>query len=302
MGLSRILAFAVILTCATTASAFPYVVRKGDTVGQIAERMYGRIELERVLVAANGLDDVRASALAPGMRLEVPAVAHHHVEAGESWSSMAAEHLGGAERGDALARLNGDNPWVQPAVGREIVIPYNLRYIATQGDTTDSVAYRFLGKRDLGWIVMSYNGLKLPQLGQGQLLLVPLSELPLSDTGKSAARAADLAVKSEAGGKARETQDQAERATTKLERQLRHGEYVEAIVMGASLVARGELTTTQRARIHALLTEAYVAVGAKALASDACQEWREHAPELELDPLLYSPKILAACLSKGEGE
>ncbi len=297
----RVATLTVVLTAliAGDSGAFPYVVKKGESPGQIAERMYGRIELERVLVAANGLDETRAAAVIPGMRLEIPAVGHHKVLPGESWNSIAAELLGGSERGDVLSRVNGDNPWVQPAVGREIIVPFNLRYVASQGDTSDSVAYRFLGKRDDAWLIMSYNGVSMPQLAHGQVLLVPLSDLPLTEAGKAAAREADALMRSEAGGKARDNQNLAERELATLTSQVRHGFYVEAVVVGAGLVARGELTEPQAARVHALLTESYAAIGAKGLASDACAEWRKHEPSLELDPLRYSPKILAACLEKG---
>jgi phage tail protein X len=294
-------AFATAVTCAHDGDAFPYVVNKGDTVGQIAERLYGRIELERVVVAANLLDDVRASVVIPGMRLEIPAVGHHRVVRGDSWASIAAAFLGGVERADVLSRLNGDNPWVQPDVGREIIVPYNLRYVATVGDTTDSLAYRFLGKRDHAWLIQSYNALGLPELGQGQVVLVPLTELALTEHGRALAAQGWAMTKSEAGGAARSSQEAALRELATLERHVRGGAYIEAIVVAAGLVAKGDLTVAQSASIHALLTESYAAVGAKSLASHACAAWRAHDPKLELDPLRYSPKILTACLEKGEG-
>ena len=49
-----------VLAAATPASAYPHVVQKGQTLAQIAERAYGLVEMERVLVAANGADDVGA--------------------------------------------------------------------------------------------------------------------------------------------------------------------------------------------------------------------------------------------------
>jgi hypothetical protein len=41
-------------------------------LAQIAERSYGRVEMEQLLVAANGLDAGGGIPIVPGMRLEVP--------------------------------------------------------------------------------------------------------------------------------------------------------------------------------------------------------------------------------------
>src|SRR5450432_2227605 len=77
------------------AHAFPHVVKKGETLAQIAEKLYGKIELEQLLVAANGLEATPGAApILPGMRLEVPAVSHRRVVAGETWNGLAEELLG----------------------------------------------------------------------------------------------------------------------------------------------------------------------------------------------------------------
>ena len=34
-------------------------------------------------------------------------------------------------------------PWVPPVTGREIVVPYPLRYVVKKGESTLSVAYHF---------------------------------------------------------------------------------------------------------------------------------------------------------------
>ncbi|APR86071.1 Hypothetical protein A7982_11420 [Minicystis rosea] len=64
------------------AAAFPHVVKKGETLAAIAERTYGRVQMEQILVAANGLDAGGGIPIVAGMRLEVPAVGHHRVSAG----------------------------------------------------------------------------------------------------------------------------------------------------------------------------------------------------------------------------
>jgi nucleoid-associated protein YgaU len=131
------------------AAAFPHVLAPGETLAKVAERVYGRVELEQVLVAANGLDLPGAGPTLPGMRLEVPAVSYHRASSGDTWEDLAARLLGDRRRADILARANDALVWVQPAPGRELVVPYNLRYVVKPGDSTMTIAYRFLGKRDL---------------------------------------------------------------------------------------------------------------------------------------------------------
>ncbi|MSP23819.1 MAG: LysM domain-containing protein [Myxococcales bacterium] len=281
------------------AHGFPYVVKKGETVAELAERLYGRIELERIVIAANGLGDAGARGIVAGMRLEIPAAGYHKMAAGESWRSVASELLGASHRGDVLARLNDAEPWVPAVLGREIVVPYNLRYVASSGDTTESVAYRFMGRRDDGFLVASYNELHRASLAQGQVVLVPLVKLGLSEAGRVLASSAGAWIRSEAGGAARKSQDDAEPELARFTTMLRRGDYVSGVVTGARLLARGTLTAPQEARVHALLTEAFAALDERGLAADACAAWRAGEPGLVLDPVMLSPKIVAACLEPG---
>jgi len=193
--LGIILVLALVLSSTDTA-AFPHVVKHGESVAQIAETMYGRVEVERVIVAANGLDARRGSGIVPGMRLELPAVGYYKVLPGDTWKSIALERLGHERRADVLSQVNDSQPWLPPEVGREVVVPYNLRYVAKLGDTTQSVAYRFLGVRKGAWKIASYNGLRRAKFKQGEVILVPLTELTLTEAGKRAALNAGVLVRS----------------------------------------------------------------------------------------------------------
>ena len=282
-----------------TAQAFPHVVRQRETVAQIAERMYGRVELERVIVVANGLDGRQGSEIVPGMRLEIPAVGFRKVLPGDTWKSIAAATLGESRRGDSLAQLNDAKPWIRPATGREVLIPYNLRVVAERGDTTQSVAYRFLGHRDKAWLVATYNHLKRARLRQGEIVLVPLVDLTLTEEGQQAARTAGALIRSEGGGQALAAQRRARVEIPMLAQDIRRGRYVDAVARGAGLLgtADGEgLTDPQLANVYRYLTEAYAALDAQAAASRACVLWRNHDESAVLDPILVSPKILAACV------
>lgn len=288
-------ALALVAGTAADARSFPYVVKKGESLADIATRFYGRVELERVLVPANALDVAPGAAIVPGVRLEIPAVAHHVAEKGDTWESLADRYLGGRRRAEALAVANGTWPWLPPELGREVKIPFNLRYVVKRGDSTPSIAYRFLEKRDDAYLLDRYNDLGGEAVEPGDVLLVPLGDLELTDEGRRAAREGLAYTETEGGGDDRDAQDAATTALPALEKAVYDGEYVTAIANGSALLGSGKLTDVAIARIERQLVEAYVALGEESLAEDACRAYRKADPDAELDPVMLSPKILRAC-------
>lgn len=302
MGISRFLVCALTvlsLSWAAEASAFTHIVQKTETLAQIAERSYGRIQYEKILVAANALDAQGGSPIVPGQRLEIPALGHYRVTAGETWQVLAKQMLGDSERATVFAQANDTMPWIAPADGAEIVVPYNLRYIATQQDTIVTIAQKFTGEKEKAWVLDQYNNLKGQPLRRGDVILVPLTSLPLTDAGKAEATAADTATRTQAAGATREAQRKVDTEIPLLLSDVRGGRYVDAITRGSKMLVRGDLTKPQLALIHRQLTEAYVALDAPGLAAASCAAWRENDPKYKLDAITTSPKVLVVC-SKGQ--
>ena len=279
------------------AGAFPHVVKKGETLAQIAERTYGRVEMEQLLVAANGLDAGGGIPIVAGMRLEVPALAHHRVTAGETWAGIAIELLGDERRSDVLAVANGSMPWLAPADGQEIVVPFNLRVVAGGNDSLLTIAYRYLGERDKAWMLDGYNHRRGEPVRRGDVVLVPLSDLRLTAEGKLEAASAGALVRAEGAGKAREAQRRAEAELPQLAAEVRGGRWVDAVSRGNRILGYGDLARPEVAAVQRALTEAYVALDALGLAETACTAWREADPAAPLDPVELSPKILRACVA-----
>lgn len=277
------------------AHAFPHVARPGETLAGLAERLYGRVELEQILVAANGLDAGGGIAIVSGMRLEIPALGHHRATASDTWPSLAEALLGDRERCDVLATANGSMPWLPPADGQDVVVPYNLRYVVQQGDSTLTIAYRFLAERDKAWMLDRYNHLGQKPVRRGDVVLVPLVSLPLTPEGKAEAAGASALVRAEGGGRAYEAQHRVEAELPQLASELRSGRWVNVVERGNRLLGYGELSKPELAEIQRALTEAYVALDASGLAETACHAWREADPAAELDPLELSPKLMRAC-------
>lgn len=280
-----------------SAAAFPHIVRKGETLARIAERVYGRVEAEQILVAANGLDNGRGIAIAPGMRLEIPAVGHHRVTAGETWTQLADQLLGAADRSDVLAFANKAKAWIPPTEGQEIIFPYNLRYVAGGADTILTVAYRFLGDRDKAWMLDRYNHLGTQPIRRGELVLVPLVDLELTAEGKQEAAVSGALVRAEGAGVARDAQRRTDAELPQLATDVYNGRYVDAVARANRLLGSGALSRPQLAQIHQKLVEAYVALDAQGLAETSCRAWREADPTAVLDPVELSPKIVRVCLN-----
>lgn len=284
-----------VLTFGLSAHAFRHVVQKGETLASIAEHVYGRIHYERILVYANALDAWGGVPIVPGMALEVPAMGHRRVSLGETWQALAKELLGDERRAELLAQVNAAKPWQPPDDGSEIVVPYNLRYVVQGADTIVAIATRFFADNQSAWMLDRYNNIGGHLLRRGDVVLVPLTDLPLTEAGKAEALQAEAAVRSEAAGAAREAQRKVAAELPLLFSEVRGGHYMDAVVRGTRLLALGELTKLQIADIHGLLTEAYAALDSPGLAASSCQVWRAGDPVGNLDPIQWSPKIIAAC-------
>ena len=277
------------------AHAFVHIVRDGETLASIAEAVYGRIQYEKLLVAANSLDDQGGTRIVAGMRLEVPAVSYHRTTGKESWAELAERLLGSQHRSDVLAIANGTNPWLPPDAGAEVIVPYNLRLIAGRKDTLMGLTYKYLGDKKQAWVLDRYNALRGRKLRRGDVVLIPLTDLPLTPRGQAEARASAEAAGAEASGQVREVQAKVNAELPALLTDVRGGRYVDAIERGNRLLSAGELTRQQTATIHRHLLTAYAALGAIGLATSSCDRWRASDRSARLDPVLMSPKLIDAC-------
>jgi LysM repeat protein len=284
------------VTAAPRARAFTHVVKPGETLAQIAERLYGESKLEVVLVGANALDVQGGTIIVPGMRLEVPAPGHHTVMRGETWKELSEVWLGTGDEGrtEVLAKVNKTVAWVPPIEGQEIEMPAVVTYIAGDGETINSIAARFWGDMFLGWELNRYNHREGVGVKRGEIVLVPMTKLKLTEAGRSEARMA-AERDGASGGMALEQQRKADADLPQLLADVRYGRYAEAIARGNRLLGGAALTHPQLAMVHRALLEAYVAIDARASAAAACTAWKSNEPNPALDAVRVSPKIREAC-------
>ncbi len=296
LGLRSVLLAALALAARPgDARAFTHVVRKGETLASIAKDMYGRADFEFVLVGANSLDAKGGTFISAGMRLEIPALGHERTALGDTWPALSDRFLGSPDRANILAHANGAKPWTPPEPGTEIAIPYVLRHVGSEGETVFDVAQRYLGDKMLAWQLVLFNDLPGNDIRRGQAVLIPLTELPLSDRAKAEAEQALALSQHESGGGARARQKVIEAKLPELHTLVRDGRWIESVGLGEQLLGMGDATRPQRARIGKLLTVAYAALDARGAAAQACRLYLENVTVAHLEPAITSPKVVEAC-------
>jgi LysM repeat protein len=294
-----VLAAATLSTIGTSAHAFTHIVKPGETLALIAEHIYGDAKLETVLVGANALDTQGGTVIVPGMRLEVPAPGHHTVLQGESWADLALTWLGAGDppRTELLAVANKGVPWIPPVEGQEIEAPAIVTYIAGEGETINSITQKFWGDPNRGWELNRYNQREAITVHRGEVVLVPVPGLKLTEAGRNEARAA-AERDGASGGVLHDTQRKVDAEVPQLLSDVRYGRYAEAIARGNRMLGTGALTHPQLAAVQRSLLESYVAIDARTQAAAACAAWKSNDPTPTLDPIRVSPKVRAACSVK----
>jgi len=272
--------------------AYVHVVREGETLASIAERYYGDSRRESVLVAENGLETQGGAAIVVGLRLVVPTVSYHRVRPGETWAQIAQHHYGDARRAYAIIEANPAVGGAQPPEGAELLIPYPLRYVADQRDTLQRVAQIYYGTPEGVRTLRRFNSLRSMRLQRGQVILVPLADLVLSEEGRRIVAEATGSAPND--GAIRDLQARIGEQLPLLQEYLRAGRYAESVALGNRLLGAGDLTGNQIVTIQRALAVAYVALQREDLAVEAFREALARQPDLELDSRRTSPTVLRA--------
>ncbi len=292
LALAASLLATIPLSARADGPAYVHVVRPGETLASIAQRYYGDARREHVLVSENGLMTQGGAAIVVGLRLTVPRVSHHRVGAGETWAQIATQHYGDPRRASELIGANPQIGGAQPDVDAELLVPYPLRHVARQGDTMRRVAQLYYGDQGEASRLMRFNAMRRQRLSRGQVVLVPLSDLVLSDEGRRVIEAST--GEPVVGGEVRALQTRISAELPTLHGHVRRGRYAEAVALGNRLLGGGELTGNQIVTIQRELAVAYVALDRSDLAEAAMMEALERQPDLELGSDRYSPTVLEA--------
>ena len=171
------------------------------------------------------------------------------------------------------------------------MVPYPLRHLIGPGDTLATIVKMYMPDTPL-----SLKRLRRFNPGarveRGQVVLVPLFDLRLSGEGRT--EASDAFRRAAAGGAAKAAQDEVESALPKLIEQVENAEFAEAVSLGNRLLGMQSLTSSQLVTIHKELAIAYVALERSDLAEAAFRVALGLQPNLELDTVRTSPRVLEA--------
>jgi LysM repeat protein len=283
-----------VVTLSSSAQAqavYTHAVQAGDTLASIAQRYYGDPTREAVLREANRMRGPGDAVLAQGSWVFIPTVSFYRVREGETWESIAVRFFGTAARAAALIEANNGNRWVEPDQGAELLVPYPLRHVVAPGDTLAKIAKLYMPDSPL-----SLKRLRRFNPGavieRAQVVLVPLYDLKLVGDGR--AEASEAFTQAAGGGLAKIAQDEVESSLPELIRQVQQAEFAEAVGLGNRLLGSGNPTSTQVVTIQKELAVAYVALERADLAEAAFRAALALQPNLELDTVRSSPRVLEA--------
>lgn len=273
------------------AAVYTHAVQSGDTLASIAQRYYGDPTRESVLREANRLRASAEGGLVAGSWLFIPTVTYHRVAKDETWRSIAVRFYGLEARAAALIEANQGSRRADPDEGAELLVPYPLRHVIAPGDTLakivklympdDPVSLRRLRQFNPG-----------ASIERGQVVLVPLFDLKLAGEGRN--EASEAFSQAAGGGSAKAAQSEVESALPELIRQGQSAAFAEVVALGNRLLGLGSLTSTQVVTIQKELGVAYVALERPDLAEAAFRAALSLQPNLELDSVRTSPRVLEA--------
>jgi LysM repeat protein len=294
--MKRTLLALLVWLCTAAASQaqdiiYLHVVRPGETLASIAQTYYGDPKRETVLVTENGLTDQGGAGIVEGLRLIIPTVRYHRVQTGDTWRDIAKRYYGDESRAAILLRANDAKPGSSPDEGAQLLIPYPVRHIVRQGESIVNIAELYYGSRDEVRTLRAFNNAK-GRLTRGHMLLVPLLDLVLSPEGRR--RVEEATGARTEGGEARALQAEVDKQLPALRELLSRGRYAEALALGNRLLGTGQLTGNQEISIQRELATAYVALDRPDLAAQAFERALEKQPDLELDSVRTSPRVLSA--------
>ena len=284
----------LLLTAAAHAradEAVVHVVRPGETLAAIADLYYGESKRENAIVAENALGADGGQAIVVGLRLIIPTVRYHRVQEGETWAALAERYYGDVRRAFVLIDANAAGAGKQPAAGAQLLIPHPLRYLGSSHDPVRQAAREFYdGSTKTIVMLRRFNGLKGSRGVRGDILLLPLANLVLSEQGKKLAQEQGKALADAAD--ARDRQLSVHDELPALREHVQRGRYVEAVALANRLLGMGQLTGNQIVTIQRELGTALVALDREDLALAAFKALLEKQPDVELGLGDTSPRVL----------
>jgi len=274
----------LVLALATPCQALIYhTMRKGENLAIVAKHYYGDPEKAILLMEYNGISDPRN--INPGRRITIPEVRNYRVKKGDTLALIAKRYLNDPKKSRGLAKLNGIKDPKSLSPGMTIVIPVEILHTVRKGDSLSTIAQRYYGDTNSFSLIALYNDIKHPAtLKPGTRLILPIQDLRVirkKDRPRPPAQPKTQPVKG--------------KGAAFLEKGVNDyfmGDYLGAVKNLQKAVALGLRGDDHVSKAHRFLAYSYVALNERNKAKDSFREALKVDPEMRLDPVYVSPKII----------
>ena len=273
-------------TSAARAQRVVHRARFGETLASIAKHYYGKKDFANFIKLTNGRDD---SPVRAGERIRVPTSWFYVTPKRAKLQSLAKRLLGRRIRSVALLAFN-TRLQRRRAVpkGTKLLVPFNINHLVTAGETFAAISIRYYGSASNARLISNYNGLRGTQPAAQTSLQVPIGRVRIR-------RERLLALTNDRVLGVSPSRQRADRAALQeANGMLRRGESWRVPLRLIRLLAREQASDTYIAEVYKLLAVAYVAIDQPSLAVRAFQEALLRQPNMTLDPVTHSPKVIRA--------
>jgi LysM repeat protein len=161
---------ALVATASAQGNTQRYRVKQDDTLDVIAAEFYGDRAQAKLIVVENKLK----KRVQPGQQLKIPVTREITTDKGDTFKSLAQQHLGDERRALVLADFNEADVDDVPAVGTPITIPIQITYTAPENESFAEVAGKYWGDSKQGDMLRRYNFLDKPSLEKGETIVIPI--------------------------------------------------------------------------------------------------------------------------------
>ncbi len=273
----------LVLTTPCHATVY-HTLRKGESLAIVAKQYYGDPGKAIFLLEYNGVRDPRT--VKPGRRIVIPEVKFHQVQRGDTLALIAKRYLNDAKKSRALAQLNRIQDPKSLTPGTKVTIPVEILHTVRKGESLSSIAKRYYGHFDASKLIARYNGIKDPiNLEVGTRLILPISDLHIVKKKKSPSRPS---ARPSTPPRGREGEAFLEKGTS----DYFMGDYIGSVKNLKKAVASGLTKNDDISKAHRFLAYSYVALNDREKAKDSFRQALRVDPDLQLDPVYVSPKIM----------
>ena len=286
----------VLALVAFSATAFaqgttvPYRVRQDDSLDVLAAEFYGDRSQAKLIVAENKLK----KRVQPGQRLKIPVTKEITTDKGDTFQTLAQQHLGDERRAVVLADFNERSESDIPAIGTAISIPIQIVHTAQGTESLAQVATAYWNDSKQADVLKRYNLLDKSSLEKGESIIVPMLKVRVRKPA-----AVDAESKARRDEHNRAAADAA-KALPNARAAWAAGDFKQVKAVLEPLAARVDyLETPEAIEVCLMLGKSYVAFNDSQHATESFTRILLRKRSHMLSPYYESPKVIEAWKKAG---